>query len=455
MRLRSLDVIRNPARIIVVAYATLIILGSFLLRLPVATAQHHLDITDALFMSTSASTITGLSSIDHGTLTTFGEVVIIVLVQIGGFGIMTIGSMLALVTARHLGLRQRMLTMTEIGADEPGEVRALLAGIAKMTIVIESVLAVVLFLAFWASGDESAGGALYDGVFHSISSFNNAGFSTFSGGLTRFVGNPFVILPITFGFILGGLGFPVFTELIRRRRHHRDVHQGSIRALPWSIHTRVTVLVTLLLVIVGPIVVMLFEWTNTNTLGELDLRSKLLASWLEGVTPRSAGFSAVPTAGMNDTTLVVITMLMFVGAGSVSTGGGIKVTTFALLGAVMWSEVRGQDDTNILRRRIPASMARQALTVALLAIGLIAAATIALMAIDGFELLPAMFEITSAFGTAGLSVGVTEQLNTLGHYLIMALMLVGRVGVVTFVTAIALTDRARAYRLPEERLIIG
>lgn len=454
-RLRLFDVIRNPAQFVLGAYATVILIGTGLLLLPFSMTGASMRPKDALFMSTSATTVTGLVTIDTGRLSHFGEIVLLVLVQVGGFGIMTIGSVFALLAAHRLGLRQRQLTRAEIGAIEPGELRGLVSAIAKITVVIELLLAAVLALAFWLGDYESLGSAVYSGVYNSITSFNNAGLSNYPDSFVRFAGDPWVTIPLTFGFILGGLGFPVFVEFIRRRRHHRRSTAGSVAALPWSVHTKVTLLATAALLLFGPVAVLVLEWTNANTIGNLDFGDKVLASWFQGVTPRTAGFNTVDIGAMNETTLLVITTLMFIGAGSASTGGGIKVTTFAILGFVMWSEVRGRTDINIFRRRLPPVMIRQALTVALLSVGLVVGASIALMVADDLELMPAIFEVTSAFGTVGLSMGVTPELGTIGDLLITLVMLAGRVGPVTFVTALALTEHRLAYRYPEERPIIG
>jgi Trk-type K+ transport system membrane component len=209
------------------------------------------------------------------------------------------------------------------------------------------------------------------------------------------------------------------------------------------------------LLVFGPAVVMSFEWTNPATLGPLDTFDKILSGWFQGVSPRTAGFNTVDIGGMNESTLLVMTTLMFIGAGPASTGGGIKVTTFAVLGFVLWSEVRGNTDMNVFQRRLPANLIRQALTVALLAIGLVVGATLALMGVERLSLTPALFEITSAFGTVGLSTGITGDIGLTGQLLLVLVMLAGRVGPVTFVTALALREHVPTYRYPEERPIIG
>jgi len=457
-----LSIIHNPAQLVVVAFVTLIALGSMLLALPWSTdASAGLGWEDSMFLSTSATTVTGLSTVDISTLSLFGELVVLALIQIGGFGIMTIGSVVALVTVQRVGLRQRMLAQAEIGAVDIGELSRLLKAIARITVAVEGTLALVLCVRFWQSGYEDGPlDAAYSGTFHAIASFNNAGISLYSDNLVRFAGDPFVMLPVTFGFILGGLGFPVYVEFIRRwrleRAERRDASSPRAeRVRPWSLHARLTVGATAVLLVVGPLMVLAFEWANPDTLGSLGLVDKLINAWFQGVTPRTAGFNTVDIGALNETTLLAMSVLMFIGAGPASTSGGIKVTTAAVLAAVIWSEVRGERDVNILRRRLPTPMFRQALTIVLLSIVFVVVTCLVLMASDGLALTSALFESTSAFGTVGLSTGVTGSISTLGHVVLMVVMICGRVGPVTFVSAMALRESARLYRHPEERPIIG
>ena len=449
-----ISTIRNPAQLVVGAFVAFILLGTGLLWLPIsADGPGHVGLEDAIFTSTSAATVTGLASTDISRFSLFGELVILLLIQVGGFGIMTIGSVLAIIASHRVGLRQRMLAQAEIGAVDMGDLRRLIAAIARITIAVEAVLAVILFARLWQGGyEEGPVEAAYSGIFHGISAFNNAGISLYSDGMAQFVGDPVVVLSVTLGFIIGGLGFPILVEIGRRRRDRR---RGVARLSSWSLHTKITLLATAALLAFGPAVIMIFEWTNPATLGPLDTFDKVLAGWFQGVTPRTAGFNTVDIGGMNEPTLLVITTLMFIGAGPASTSGGIKVTTFAVLGFVLWSEVRGNTDMNVFRRRLPANLIRQALTVALLSIGLVVGASLVLMSVEDFALTPALFEVTSAFGTVGLSTGITGNIGPSGHMLLVVIMLAGRVGPVTFVTALALRERNPAYRYPEERPIIG
>jgi Trk-type K+ transport system membrane component len=223
----------------------------------------------------------------------------------------------------------------------------------------------------------------------------------------------------------------------------------------WGLHTRITLAATALLLVIGPLVVLIVEWTNPNTLGPLGVWEKVQAAWFQGVTPRTAGFNTIDIGAQREPTLSVMTALMFIGAGPASTSGGIKVTTFAVLGYAMWSEVRGDNDVNAFGRRLPVHLLRQAMTVALLSIGVVFGTAVALEAMSPFDFTRTLFESASAFGTVGLSTGITGALPAAGQLLLVLVMLAGRIGPVTFVTALAFRQRSRAYRLPEERPIIG
>jgi len=285
---------------------------------------------------------------------------------------------------------------------------------------------------------------IYTAIFHAVSGFNNAGISLYSDSLTRFVANPFVVFPITIAFIIGGLGFPILVEFRKRVPPRR-----------WSLHTRITLLATAVLLVLGPVTVLLFEWDNPGTLGPLDFWDKFQAAWFQGVTPRTAGFNTINIGALHEPTQLVLTGLMFIGAGPASTSGGIKVTTFAVLFFVMWSEVRGDDDINAFRRRLPVHVVRQALTVALLSVAVVFGTAMALTALSNFDFTQTLFESASAFGTVGLSTGITGALPSGGQLLLVLVMLAGRVGPVTFVTALAFRQTSRAYRYAEERPIIG
>ena len=443
---RILNAVRNPAQLVLAAFVTLILFGTLLLSLPfsVDSGVPHHSVLDSLFWSTSATTVTGLGTVDVANFSLFGELVLLGLIQLGGFGIMTIGSVLAIVASRRIGLRQRMLAQAEIGAVDIGELRYLISAIAKITLLVETSIAVILFIHLSDAGHDGMGRAAYSAIFHAVSAFNNAGISLYSDSLTRFAADPLIVFPITAAFVIGGLGFPILVEFRKRVPPRR-----------WSLHTRITLMATAFLLIAGPLLVLVLEWTNAATLGPMGVWDKLQAAWFQGVSPRTAGFNTIDIGAQREPTLNIMTGLMFIGAGPASTSGGIKVTTFAVLGYAMWSEVRGDSDINVFNRRLPIAVVRQAMTVALLSVGTVFAAAILLTATSPFGFTQTLFEATSAFGTVGLSTGITTALPAFGKLLLVVVMLTGRIGPVTFVTALALRQRKRAYRFPEERPIIG
>jgi potassium uptake TrkH family protein len=418
-----------------------------LLLLPFATeGPGSASVLTAAFTSTSAVCVTGLIVVDTPAYwTQFGQVVILGLIQIGGFGIMTLASLLALLVARRLGLRGRLIAQTETGALRLGDVRRVLLGVAFFSFLFEATAAAVLALRLGLSYDYSAGSAAYQGVFTAVSAFNNAGFALWSDSLVGFVTDGWICVTIAFAIIAGGLGFPVWLELRR----------GLLTPRRWTLHTKLTLSLTGLLILVGFVAVLGFEWSNDATLGGLRGPGKLLASFFQGVTPRTAGFNSLDYGRMDDETLLVTDGLMFIGAGSASTGGGIKVTTFALLILMVWAEVRGEPEVNAFGRRIPATAQRQALGVAFLAINVVVICTLLLLVTNPFPLDQTLFEALSAFGTVGLSTGITADFSAFGQGILIFLMYFGRVGPLTLGVALALRERERRFRYAEERPIIG
>lgn len=439
--------LRHPAQAVVLAFVVADLVGTLLLMLPAArTGPGGADPLTALFTSTSAVCVTGLSTVDTPVYwTTFGEVVILCLIQVGGFGIMTLASLLTIVVWRRLGLRSRLTAAAETKALGPGEVRSVLKGVVAITVAMETVVAAALILRLALGYDESWGRASYLGVFHAVSAFNNAGFALYSDSLVGFVDDPWVCLPIAFAVIGGGLGFPVWLELFRHRSRWRQ----------WSMHATMTVGATIVLLVVGTVLVTAGEWDNPGTLGSLDAPGRLLAGFFHSVMPRTAGFNAIDYGQVEDSTLLVTCLLMFIGGGSAGTAGGIKVTTFLLLFWVIRAEVRGERDVTAHGRRIGERAVRQALTVALLAVGTISTATVILSVLTDLSLDAIFFEVVSAFATVGLSTGITGSLPGSAQLVLVALMFLGRLGPITLVSALALRDRDNLYRLPEGRPLIG
>ena len=437
---------RHPAQLIVFAFAAGILAGTALLMLPFATPEAgRASFSTALFTSTSALCVTGLIVVDTPVYwSQFGQVVILGLIQVGGIGIMTLASLLALIVARRLGLRTRLLAQAETAAPELRDVRHLVRGVVLLSLLFEAVAATVLALRFWTSYDMSLGSAVYRGVFHAVSAFNNAGFALWSDSLAGFVSDGWISVTVALTIVAGGLGFPVWLELWRR----------GFRPRGWTLHTKLTVGVTAGLVVLGFAAVTAFEWSSAATAG-LGADGKLLAGFFQGVTPRTAGFNTLDYGALTEETLFVTDLLMFIGAGSASTGGGIKVTTFALLVLMVWSEVRGDPHVSIFGRRVPAHAQRQAFSVAFIAAAAIALGTLVLMADSPHPFRAVLFEAISAFGTVGLSTGITADLNDLGRAVLVTLMFLGRTGPYTLAVALALRERRRLYRFPEERPLIG
>jgi len=321
-----------------------------------------------------------------------------------------------------------------------------LAGVARTTFVVEGLVAVALAARFWLSYEQAAGPALYSGVFHSVSAFNNAGFSLYSDNLVRFASDPLVCLPIAAAVVLGGLGFPVLFELRRELTTPKE----------WSLHTKTTLLTSALLLVGGTVFIGAVEWSNPGTLGPLGVPGKLLASFFQGgVQPRTAGFNSVDLGAMHPASLLVSDVFMFIGGGSAGTAGGIKVTTFMVLFFAIVAEARGDPHVDAFGREMRSPVLRQALTVALLGVALVVSGTLVLLLVSGLPLDRVLFETVSAFATVGLSTGITADLPSTGQYVLITLMFLGRTGPVTLATALVLRERRRLYRRPEERMLVG
>ncbi|MEU7137648.1 potassium transporter TrkG [Streptomyces sp. NPDC046261] len=449
--LRSLLVV-HPARTLVLAFGLVILAGAVLLALPPAAERGGgTDWVTALFTATSAVCVTGLVTVDTGTYWSgFGEGVILAMIQVGGFGIMTMASLLALLISGRMRLRLQLTAQAETKSLDIGNVRRVLLGVAGSTLIVEAGVGAVLALRFRFGYGHGAGDAVYLGFFHAVSAFNNAGFGLRVDNLVPYAQDPWVTLPVALAVILGGIGFPVLLELLRHRRRKRT--QGKRN---WSLHTKLTLLTSALLLIAGTVLTCLLEWTNPGTLRPLDWDQKVLNGFFHSAMSRTAGFNALDIGALRPSTLLATCMLMFVGGGSAGTAGGIKVTTFAVLAAAMLAEVRGEPAAEVMGRRLAPSVLRQALTVALLGVGLVMVATLALLTVSGKPLAAVLFEIVSAFGTVGLTTGITPDLPTSGQFILIALMFVGRLGPVTLVSALALREHRRRYQLPEERPVIG
>jgi trk system potassium uptake protein len=446
-RLASFLPFRHPAQLAVAAFAAVIAIGSLLLMLPVAsTSPGRTPSVVAVFTATSAVCVTGLTVVDTPTAwTTFGQIVIATLIQLGGLGIMTAASLLALLVSRRLGLRSRLIAQAETKAFGLGEVRRVVFAVAAFSLFFEATAAIVIAIRLWVSHGYGIASAAYHGVFHAISAFNNAGFALFPDSIERFVIDPWMNLAIGVPVVFGALGLPVLRELRGNMRHPSR----------WSLHTKMTVAATAGVVTLGTGAILALEWSNPATLGSLSTVEKLLPGLFQGAASRTAGFSTIAVDATHETTWLVTSVLMFIGGGSASAAGGIKVTTFALLAAVIWAEARGEPSVTVFRRRVPVGAHRQALSVASLAIAVVVLGAVAVMVLGGSPLSRSLFETVSAFGTTGLSTGLAAELPGAGRMTLAVLMFLGRLGPITFATALALREKERRYTLPEERPIIG
>lgn len=439
--------LRDPIRLIPLLFAAAIAIGTLLLSLPFATQEGvPAPLLTALFTATSAVSVTGLIVVDTPTYWSFfGQAVILLMFQIGGFGIMTAATLFGLMAGRGFGLRQRMATQVERSRLETGDAAAVLRLVLAITLAVEALVALVLAVRMMTFYSMPLDEAVWHGVFHSVSAFNNAGFSTHSDSVIGYQTDPLILGPIMLAVVLTALGFPVM----------QDIRANRLRWRRWSLHTKITVGGTIGLLLAGFAAILAMEWSNPATLGPMGIGAKLLNAAFHSVMPRTAGFNSLDVGAFHDETLMVNFILMFIGGGSAGTAGGIKVTTFFVLFAIVLSEILGRRDAGLFQRRFGRAVERQALSVTMLAASLIFVATTYIASISTLPLGDILFEAISAFSTVGLSTGITADLPPTGQLVIAALMFVGRVGTITVATALALGGRERPYRYPEENLIVG
>lgn len=422
-------------------------LGTITLMLPIArVGEVSAPFLVALFTATSATCVTGLTVVDTATYwTPFGQAAILVMIQIGGFGIMALATFLGLLISRKMRLRHRLVAQAETKSLDLGDVKAILFTIFIVTVIVEAVVAG--WLTIWLHGVHKFAlpDALWHGVFQSVSAYNNAGFSSWSANLMDYARDPFVIVPILAAVVLGGIGFPVFYELKKEWN----------TPATWSVHARLTIYGTVFLLMSGTLAFAITEWTNPGTLGPMSVGAKLLNAAAHSVMVRTAGFNAIDIAQLRPETLFLSNGYMLIGGGSAGTAGGIKVATFFLLGFAVWAEIRGHRDVTVGRRRIEPNVLRQAFAVLLLAITAISLATLAILAMTDISLDKVLFEVVSAFATVGLSAGITAGLPPAAQCILIILMFMGRVGTITIAAALALRPHPVTFRYPEERPIIG
>ncbi|MFC9917332.1 TrkH family potassium uptake protein [Agromyces binzhouensis] len=437
----------HPAQAVVVGFAAAVIAGTLLLWLPPMTVDPGgTSFTDALFTATSAVCVTGLTVVDTELhWSPLGHSVILLLIQLGGLGIMIFASLIGLVLARKMSVRSRLNTAAEAKAVGYDDVRGLVRGIVLISFGIEAVTWLFLFPRFLFGYDYQPADAAWYALFHSVSSFNNAGFALYTNNMMDFVADPFVCLPMCAAIILGGLGFPVIMQLRKEFGHPRH----------WSMNTKLVLWGTVVLLAGGFAYLAVAEWNNEGTFGPLSPGAKLLAAFFMSTQARTAGFNSIDVGRMHDESWVVMDVLMFIGGGPAGTAGGIKVTTFAVLYFILLTEFRGEGAVNIFGKRLSRAVHRQAITVALVAVGAVMTAIILLMHLTKLDLDLVAFEAVSAFATVGLSTGITGDLPPSAEVVLVLLMFLGRIGPLTLGSAIALRDRRILYELPKERPAIG
>jgi trk system potassium uptake protein len=436
----------SAPRLIVLAFAGLIAVGTLLLKIP--AANNGITWMDAFFESVSAVTVTGLQAVTPTeAFTPFGQAILAALIQLGGLGIMTLATVGALLIGRRMGFRDLLIVREELASpDSPRNVARLIGQVAFITLLVEVVGVVILTVRFALQGHGM--GSIGLALFHSIAAFCNAGFDIFEGGMASYASDWTVNLTLIYLIIAGGLGFPVLVNLYHYRR---------VRRL--TLQSKLVLITTAAMLVFGIASVALFEWTNPRTLGGEPLGTQVLMSLFQGVSPRTAGFATVTYSDMRDTTLATQIALMFVGTAPVSTGGGIKVTTVALIFLIMLAQVRGQEEVSAFGRRIPRSLIAKSVTVMTLSTLLVSGACLALMVSEKIGFLAALFEVTSAFGTVGLSLGpgygLATEASPFGKILLAAIMFAGRVGPITVVLALSERTKPRKYTYPEEEIAIG
>lgn len=437
----------HPTRTVALAFLLAIAAGTGLLLTPLAGAGvAPTTWLTAFFTAVSAVCVTGLVIVDTGThWSFFGQFVIMLLIQIGGFGMMTAATLLGLMVNRSLRLRTRLIAQVETHSIGLGDVSGVARMVLLVTLVAELLLAVVLTARFAWTYDMAWPSAVWYGVFHSVSAFNNAGFALHADGLMRYATDAWILLPIALAIVLGGIGFPVFHDIRSRMNDPRH----------WSLHTKLTLTGTAALLLGGTVVLLIFEWSNPGTLGPMDLGDKLLSATFASVSARTAGFNSLDIAAMTHESWALHYFLMFVGGGSAGTAGGVKVGTFLILVLLVYAEIRGRSDCEAFGRRIANSAQRQAITVLVLGSSMVVLGTLVILRGTDLPTDQVIFEVISAFGTVGLSTGITAELPPSGQLMLTLLMYVGRVGTITLAASLALGHSRAAYRYPEEHPIVG
>lgn len=444
----------NPPQILAISFLVAILIGAVLLSMPFASKSgKSLSLIDSLFTATSATCVTGLIVRDTGAyFSGFGKTVILVLVQMGGLGIMTFSTLFAVLLGRKLTIKHDVVIQRTMAPNKVQNLSSLLKYILLITLGIEFLGAICLALRWSKTMNWSIGSLLINSVFHAISAFCNAGFSLFSKSFTSFTGDAYINLIMISLIIIGGIGFIVILELprlVEKKQFYRV-----------SIQTKVAITITLGLILLGAL--LFFFTESNNTLAGLSMKEKILGSFFQSVTTRTAGFNTLNIGSLAVPTLFFFIFLMFIGASPGSTGGGIKTCTFGVLLATAFSMIKNRDRVSVFKKTIPKEVVRKSLVIVFLAFLWIFVAVFLLTLtecrnaalFDNF-FLRILFEVTSAFGTVGLSTGITSTLSVAGKLIIIFTMFAGRIGPLTLALAIALQRERVGYTYPEEKIMIG
>ncbi|WP_169824083.1 TrkH family potassium uptake protein [Anaerobacillus alkalidiazotrophicus] len=431
----------SPPQTLAFSFLVFIVLGTILLKLPIASTT-YISWLDALFTATSAITVTGLVVVDTGVdFTVFGQVVIMILIQLGGLGLMTFAVLIVMVLGKKIGLHQRVLIQEALNQTSIGGLVRLVKILLIFTFTFEFLAFIILSLR-WVP-EYGLGYGMYTSLFHTISAFNNAGFSLWGDSLSGYVGDPIVNLTITFLFITGGIGFTVLADLWSKRR---------FRTL--SLHTKLMLIGTLVINVVSMLLVFTLEYTNPATIGQLSLGDKIWASYFQAVTPRTAGFNTIEIGDMTTTSIFYLLMLMFIGAGSGSTGSGIKLTTFIVMILATLSFLKGKHETVVFHRTIKPHVILKALAIIVVSLIFIFLTIFTLTITENASFLMVVFETISAFGTVGLSMGLTGELSPIGKQIIILMMFIGRIGPLTLAFTLAKPKKSNI-RYPEDEVFTG
>jgi trk system potassium uptake protein TrkH len=448
----------QPAQLVAVSFLLVILIGGVVLSLPqAAQPAHHISPIDAFFTATSATCVTGLAVKDVGKdFSMFGQMVILFLIQIGGLGIMTLSTFFAIILGKKFTLRENVIMKGALDRDSAEELKTLIMYILFLTFIIEAIGALCLWPRF---------GNLYYAIFHSVSAFCNAGFSLYTNNLENFRSDTVVNGAIMALIILGGLGFVVLVDIgkffrnIFMKTFFKRKNQGYNLFSKVSLQTKIVVLISSILILLGVVVFLLLE--NGKLLYGLGIKDKLLISFFQSVTPRTAGFNTVAIGNLASPTLFFMIILMFIGASSGSTGGGIKTNTLGILIGGAWSMVKNRDNVYLFKKTVPKIIFRRCVMIAGLAGAWLVIFTMLLSFVEaGKEAMPnyflrILFEVTSAFGTVGLSTGITPILSSFGKFLLMMTMFAGRVGPLTLALAVAIKEDKFLYKYPEEKVMVG